>query len=198
MKLTPKIRKAIVRSAVLHKGQKRKADGFPYITHPYSVAFILTNYTDDENIITAALLHDVLEDVAGYYEKDLKKEFGEKVCEIVKEVSEKKTANQSKEKRKATWLIRKKKYLSDLENASFEAMMVCAADKIDNIRSMIKAYQRQGDKLWEKFDAPKDKKLWFYEEVLKILKAKLNNNITQELEKIYFEAENLLNSTGKI
>jgi len=49
MKLTPKIQKAITKASILHLGQKRKGDGSPYILHPYSVAFILSHYTDDED-----------------------------------------------------------------------------------------------------------------------------------------------------
>lgn len=193
MKLTPKIQKAIIRAVVLHDGQKRKGDGLPYIIHPYSVVFILANYIDNENIIAAGLLHDTLEDVSDYREEDLKKEFGEKVLKIVKEVSEEKTADYSREKKKATWQMRKEKYLSHLKKSSFEAMMVCAADKIDNLQSMMEAHEEQGDKLWEKFNASKDKKLWFYGEVLRILKERLDNNIVQDLEKTYLEAEDLLN-----
>ena len=197
IQLTSKIQRAIIRAAVLHDGQKRKGDGLPYIIHPYSVAFILNNYVDDEEIIISGLLHDTLEDVSDYRENDLKKEFGEKVLKIVKEVSEEKTADYSKKKKKATWQIRKEKYLSHLKKASFEAMMVCAADKIDNLQSIMKAYQEKGDKLWEKFNAPKDKKLWFYGKVLKILKERLDNVIVQDLEKTYLEAESMLNSKVK-
>lgn len=189
MKLTARIRKAIIKATILHKGQKRKADGLPYIIHPYSVAFILSHYTDDGNIIIASLLHDALEDVSGYSENELKKEFGEKVCEVVKEVSEEKDPDDSREKKKKTWLIRKKKYLSHLNQASFEAMMISCADKIDNLRSMMQSHRKQGKKLWKKFNAPRDKKMWFYEKVLETLKERLNSDIVRELEKTWREAK---------
>ncbi|MEK7182016.1 MAG: HD domain-containing protein, partial [Patescibacteria group bacterium] len=63
MFLTPQIDKAIQRATVLHHGQERKGTGAPYIVHPYAVAFLLAHYTDDEDVIIAGLLHDVLEDV---------------------------------------------------------------------------------------------------------------------------------------
>lgn len=134
MKLTPKIQKAIYKASVLHKGQKRKVEDLPFVTHLFSVAFILSNYTDNENIIVAGLLHDALEDVKAYYFKDLEKDFGERVTKIVKEVSEDKDPN-IEENKKATWQRRKEGYLSHLKNASYEAMMVCCADKIHNLRS---------------------------------------------------------------
>lgn len=191
MSFTPKIQKAIIQSAVLHQNQKRKGTPLPYIIHPYSVAFILSDYTNDEDIIVAGLLHDVLEDVPNYSGDDMKKEFGEKVYKIVKEVSEDKDPNDKSEDKKITWQKRKEDYLANLKNNSFEAMMVCCADKIHNLLSLIEAYKEQGDDLWDKFNAPKDKKIWFYEEILNILKNRLDNDIVKELDRVYSEAKRL-------
>ena len=64
MELTKKIQKAINLASKLHHGQIRKGDGeLPYISHPFSVAWILNQYTDNEDIIVAGILHDILEDV---------------------------------------------------------------------------------------------------------------------------------------
>ncbi|MCD6148700.1 HD domain-containing protein [bacterium] len=190
MKLTPKIQKAINLAGVLHYRQKRKGDGLPYITHPYSVAFILSDYTNDENIIVAGLLHDVLEDVPGYSETDMEKDFGKKIAKIVKQVSEEKTLKSKGEKKK-TWRMRKSNYLEGLRSASREALMVCAADKIHNLNSFIEAYKEQGERIAKKFNASIKEKLWFYGEVLKRLKKRLKNNIVRELEKKYKKAEKL-------
>jgi len=191
MLFTPKIQKAVIRSAILHQSQKRKGTPIPYIIHLYSVALILSDYIDDEDIIVAGLLHDVLEDVPNYYGNDMKKEFGEKVYKIVKEVSEDKDPNNKGENKKVTWQKRKGDYLATLKNDSFEAMMVCCADKIHNLLSLIEAYKEQGDDLWNKFNAPKDKQMWFYEEILNVLKDRLNNDIVKELDRIYSEAKKL-------
>ena len=45
-----------------HEGQFRKGTKRPYIVHPLEVAKIVSTMTDDEEIISAALLHDTLED----------------------------------------------------------------------------------------------------------------------------------------
>ena len=45
-----------------HKGAFRKGTKIPYITHPMETAVIVSAFTDDEEIIAAALLHDVMED----------------------------------------------------------------------------------------------------------------------------------------
>ncbi len=64
--LTQRLREAINMACRLHPNQVRKADeGLPYISRPFSVAWILSSYTDDEDTIIAGLLHDILEDVPG-------------------------------------------------------------------------------------------------------------------------------------
>ena len=192
MKLTQKIQQAINLASRLHLDQVRKGDsGLPYISHPFSVAWILSNYTEDEDIIVAGILHDVLEDVKGYYYDDMVRDFGERVAQIVKGVSEDKDPNIESDE-KATWEERKSKYLANLKNDSDEALMVCAADKIHNLQSMISAYQEKGDALWDNFNSPKEKKLWLYQEILKFMKGGLNNPIVVELENIYNQAEKSL------
>ena len=184
MKLTPKIQKAINLAADKHLGQKRKGIELPYIVHPYSVAFILNDYTENEDIIVAGLLHDVLEDVKGYSYEDLEKDFGKSVAKIVKEVSEDKDPNVEYYE-KATWEERKAGYLANLENDSEEALMITAADKIHNLQSMLNDYDTFGKSLWEKFNASKERKMWFYGEVVKVIKKRLKNDIVKELEDIY-------------
>ncbi len=197
MKLTPKIKKAINFASRLHLGQDRKSDpDIPFIVHPFCVAWILADYTDDEDVITAGILHDVLEDVKGYKFEDMEKEFGTKIAKIVKEVSEDKDPNDIEDP-KATWQKRKQKYIDNLKNDSREALMVAAADKIHNLQSMIDAYKKHGEKMWAVFNSPPDKKLWFYEEVLKILKRRLHNRMVKELEQIYLEAQNLIKPSKK-
>lgn len=192
MKLTQKIQQAINLTSRLHLGQVRKGDsGLPYISHPFSVAWILSNYTEDEDVIIGGLLHDVLEDVKGYYYDDMVRDFGERVAQIVKGVSEDKDPNVESDER-ATWEERKSKYLAGLEHDSEESLMVCAADKIHNLQSMINAYKKKGEALWENFNSPKEKKLWLYQEILKFMKGRLNNPIVNELEEVYNQAEKTL------
>jgi (p)ppGpp synthase/HD superfamily hydrolase len=190
MKLTPKIQKAINIATEKHHGQSRKGKEIPYIVHPFSVALILSEYTHNEDIIAAGLMHDVLEDVRDYNFDDLKNDLGEKIARIVREVSE--DIDPNMEDPKTTWDYRKHKYLEDLKTESYEAMMITAADKIHNLNSLIEAYGEHGEKLWEKFNAPIEKKLWFYEEVLNVLKSRLNNEIVRELQKIYKRANRIM------
>jgi (p)ppGpp synthase/HD superfamily hydrolase len=128
MKLTPKIQKAINIATEKHHGQSRKGKEIPYIVHPFSVALILSEYTHNEDIIAAGLMHDVLEDVRDYNFDDLKNDLGEKIARIVREVSE--DIDPNMEDPKTTWDYRKHKYLEDLKTESYEAMMITAAEFI--------------------------------------------------------------------
>lgn len=59
MKYTERIHNTIDLVSSLHANQKRKGSDTPYVSHCFGVAFILSNYTSDEDIIIAGLLHDV-------------------------------------------------------------------------------------------------------------------------------------------
>ncbi len=68
-----------------HEGQFRHS-GEPYIIHPVQVATILYSLGMDSESMTAALLHDVVEDTE-LTKDDVKKEFGEDVAELVEGVT---------------------------------------------------------------------------------------------------------------
>ena len=57
-----KVTKAIEFAAMAHDGMVRKKDKTPYILHPLEAAVIVGSMTDDRDVITAAVLHDVVED----------------------------------------------------------------------------------------------------------------------------------------
>lgn len=82
---TDLIEKAYLYAKNAHKDQIRK-DGKPYISHPVSVSLILAKLGFNEDVVSAALLHDVVED-CGCTVGDLKEEFNANVAELVDCVS---------------------------------------------------------------------------------------------------------------
>lgn len=85
--LHPGFDKKVVRRAYLyakkaHKDQKRKS-GDEYISHPVEVAKILINLHMDSDMVSAALLHDVIEDTNYSYE-EIKEDFGKNIADLVK------------------------------------------------------------------------------------------------------------------
>ena len=65
-----------------HEGQVRKYTGVPYIVHPIEVMEIVKTVDHDDEMLAAALLHDVVED-CGVTIEDIVKEFGSDVASLV-------------------------------------------------------------------------------------------------------------------
>ena len=78
---TKLIKKAYDFAKIKHGEQLRKS-GEAYIIHPLQVAYILATLGLDSSTISAALLHDVIEDT-GVTLKDLSKEFSEEIALMV-------------------------------------------------------------------------------------------------------------------
>ena len=73
--------RALELSLKAHEGQARKS-GEPYIVHPILVAAITAKISNDETMVQAALLHDVVEDTSCTIE-DLQHIFGDDVAHMV-------------------------------------------------------------------------------------------------------------------
>jgi (p)ppGpp synthase/HD superfamily hydrolase len=117
------VRKALQFSMENHEGQVY-ADVHPYVVHLFDVMMVLVEFgVDTPNILTAALLHDIIEDTACNYH-DVKEHFGMSVAEIVYAVTDELGKNRRE---------RKKKTMPKL-NGFTEAQLVKVADWISNVR----------------------------------------------------------------
>ena len=121
--------KATQFATLKHCDQRRKDGKTPYIIHPISVAMILSEIgsIEDPEILSAALLHDTLEDT-DTSAHELDKNFGSRVRIIVEELTDndKLTFSQCKQ--------------MQIENAPYlskNATLVRIADKISNVSDVI-------------------------------------------------------------
>lgn len=144
-----------------HEGQLRKGTKRPYIVHPIEVGDIVSSMTSDEEIISAAILHDTIEDCAGVTREIIAETFSERVASLVDAESEDKTK---------TWMERKGATIEGLKVAPREVQMIGLADKLSNMRDIDRDYQKVGEKLWERFRM-KDKKMigWYYYGIMEAL-----------------------------
>lgn len=129
---TLKIIEAVDFAKHAHSGQFRKDGVTPYVYHPLKVATTLFKMDEvTEDIVIAALLHDVLEDCKHISANEIKDKFGENVLKLVQELTNasKENKNLSRTERKA--LDRKK-----IANISKEAKLIKLADRIDNLRDL--------------------------------------------------------------
>jgi (p)ppGpp synthase/HD superfamily hydrolase len=161
---TGRIEGAIALALRAHEGQVRKGDGqLPYLVHPVTVALILSRYTGDEDTIIAGLLHDTLEDTP-VTAAEIERAFGEKVRDMVLDVTEPDLPGLS-------WETRKARYLRHLQAAPRPSLLVAGADKIANLVSMIAVHATAGDTLWERFHGPPAMKLGFYRQVHTLIRG---------------------------
>ena len=94
------ILRAIDFAARKHRDQRRKdEEASPYINHPISVSLLLADVGNviDPEVLSAAILHDTLEDTDTTPE-ELKAEFGTRICRLVQEVTDDKKLPKTKRK----------------------------------------------------------------------------------------------------
>ncbi len=159
--LTTRLEKALRLASLWHRGQRRKQSDLPYIQHPFAVALILDRLGFEEDVVIAGLLHDAVEDTEATIEM-IREEFGERVADLVASSTEEK---RDAEGRKRPWEDRKRDHLESLAKASVDARAVVLADKLHNLLSM-RFDVEAGQDLWERFNAPRDRVLWYYESMI--------------------------------
>lgn len=137
--LTQKILQASVWAAKMHSGQTR-SNGEGYVNHPFRVAatislgFEVYSIIDDENVIIASLLHDVIEDTPATAE-DVREMFGIDVANLVLGV----TSDEEELKRlgKTQYLIQK------MINMSQRELVIKLADRLDNVSDLSTAKSKE-------------------------------------------------------
>jgi (p)ppGpp synthase/HD superfamily hydrolase len=155
----PLVEMALRVAARCHREQTRKLSDLPYISHPAAVALILLKAGfDDDQVLAAALLHDVVEDT-GYSREALAAEFPPPVVDYVMAISERKLDAAGQ---KRPWHDRKVEHIAQLKQAALPVRAIALADKLHNLSSILFDFERDGAKVWEKFFAPREKLLLHY------------------------------------
>lgn len=173
---TSKIHKAVRLASHLHRNQTRRdGDHSPYVSHLFSVALLLREVTEDEDVIIAGLMHDSLEDVPGYTLDKLRNDCGDRVADIVYHVTEPLDPNKESSEQ-LPWLTRKEMYLKRLSEGSVESAMVSCADKIHNAEAFMLDMQAEGEVFTKQFFGSFRNMVWFHEETLKIIRGKLDQD----------------------
>lgn len=106
-----RLMRGIATASRARDGHYRKGSGVPYISHPMSVMLIAASMTNDEDVLLAALFHDILEDVPKNYSREqMENEFGPHVVEIVEGVT--------KDSSLPSWQERADAYLEQLSRGA--------------------------------------------------------------------------------
>ncbi len=181
--------------------QVRKETSVPYLAHLLSVAALVWEAGGDEEQAITGVLHDCLEDTETTAE-EIAERFGAAVADLVVECSDGGSVDGPRDE--STWDARKLTYLAHLGHATPRAQLVCAADKLHNATSIVvegeDEYARLGEvRVWRKFNASREKVLWYYFGILEALGQELGGTpIYRRLREMVDRMENLAPDTARV
>jgi len=161
---SPLVREALEQARSDHEGQVRNGSGGrPYIEHPMRVAALLDERGYGDEVLAAALLHDVVEDSDTSLD-ELRDKFGGEVAGLVGAMTDDESIDDYRE--------RKAEHRERLSAAPTEAMAIYGADKLTNVSTLRAAYAEEGNSVREEFKVPIELKLEIWEEDLALLREK--------------------------
>jgi len=192
--LGDKFDRALALASKLHRHQKRKGSEVPYISHLMGVAALVLEDDGDEEEAIAGLLHDALEDCAEDISgEDLEEQFGPRVRELVEACTD--TPLDFEGGRKPDWKARKDAYIARIASGEM-SLRVSLADKVHNVRCLLRDHRLEGAAVWERFSADKDETLWFYRALAVAYRAGgAEGFLIEELERTVAEIEARVSET---
>jgi guanosine-3',5'-bis(diphosphate) 3'-pyrophosphohydrolase len=156
------IRDALEVARHAHAGQIRNGSGgMPYIEHPIAVAEMLAEHGFGEEVLAAALLHDVVEESATDV-AEIQVRFGERVAALVEALTDAEAIEPYRERKSA--------HRRQVEEAGADARAVYAADKLANIRALRRVYAESGETVGDELKAPLDDKVAVWEADVEMLR----------------------------
>ena len=186
MNLSPKFDQALQYTVLVHAHKHRKGTKTPYLSHLLGVASIALDYGATEDEAIGALLHDAGEDAGGQGRiDDIRVRFGDAVADIVQGCTD------AVADPKPPWRHRKEAYIAEIPKASPSVRLVSAADKLHNVRSILRDFRKEGHALWARFNAPRHDTLWYYRAVADELRKAGTNELVEELLRAVTEMEKL-------
>ncbi|AIF42304.1 HD domain-containing protein [Virgibacillus sp. SK37] len=155
-----------------HEGQVRKNSNAAYVTHPIRVAERLEKEGFSDELVSAAYLHDVVEDTP-YVIEDIEREFGPHVARFV--------AAHTEDKSKS-WKERKQHTINTILHADRDIKCLIIADKLDNILGLEEDLEVLGNKVWENFNAGMEDQKWYNSSIA----AAMHHGLSEEEIPSYF------------
>jgi (p)ppGpp synthase/HD superfamily hydrolase len=172
------VRDALETARGAHAGQLRRgSDGRPFIDHPVAVAEILAKLRYQDEVLAAALLHDVVEkseiEVA-----DVRQRFGDVVADLVEVMTEDESIDSYEE--------RKEEHRRRVAAADQTALAIFAADKLTNVAMLREAYSLIAEGVSDELEVSLDLKIYIWEADLEMLfdrapEMSLTNELAEEM-----------------
>lgn len=174
-----------------HSGQQRKGNNKPFTSHLDKAVEVVETMTNDNDIIAATWLHDVVEDTNTSL-KEIYSLFGKRIGRLVELESENKRPHINE---RESWKVRKEEQIKELKNIpkeDSEVFMIALADKLANTEEMLELKNEKGLSFWNKFNNsdPKEQE-WYYQSFADIIHSKSNLSDTRAYKR-YIEVLNEL------
>ncbi len=137
-----------------HFNQVRKTEkDKPMIIHPIDVGNILKQYNFDDNVISAGILHDVIEDTK-YTKENILNLFGEDILSLV--------LGDTEIDKSLSWEERKKYTIDTVKNLDLRHKAICCADKISNLEDMMILFEKNGKYDFSSFKRGFEEQKWYF------------------------------------
>ena len=165
-----------------HGDALRKGDGSPAILHAMEAACIAATLTHDPEVLSAAVLHDTVEDTGAQLD-DIRARFGERVAHLVGAETEDKMRHLPPSE---SWRARKEAAIARLRAEEDPgAAMVMLSDKLSNLRSLCRGRLERGDAIWADFNQ-KDpaQHHWYYRTIADALAGLAHTPAWQEYDRL--------------
>lgn len=176
------VNKAVVFAAQAHDGMRRKDGATPYILHPLEAAAAVGAMTEDQEVLAAALLHDVIED-AGITPEEIEKEFGLRVKNLV--LAETETAYPA-HLLEETWQSRKAEAVERLRSAADPGVkMMYLGDKLSNLKAIERELDLLGEALWQRFhETDPAMHRWYYRSIAEATRELQDTQVWKEYDRL--------------
>lgn len=176
------VKEALATAQRAHAGQLRRgSDGRPFIDHPVAVAELLVKERQANEVLAAALLHDVVEksdtDLTAVRER-----FGDVVASLVESMTEDESI--------AAYEDRKEEHRRRVADSEPAALAIFAADKLTNVAMLREAYALIGEGVSDELAVPLDLKMYIWEADLEMLfeeapQLRLTDELANELVSLW-------------
>jgi len=149
-----------------------------------AVAGLVMEFGGNEEQAIAALLHDAIEDQSEGFggpdklRAEIGRRYGTSVLAIINAGTDAETIP------KPPWEERKRAYIAHILAMAADAALVSICDKIHNVRSIVVDYLTLGDAVFERFNAGKERTLWYYAEVAKAFLTHHRQAASRELDRV--------------
>jgi hypothetical protein len=179
------VQRAAAYAAQAHRADVRKGTTIPYLSHLWAVAALVLEHGGDDTQVTAALLHDVVEDHGGLRRlAEVRAHFGDEVARLVEGLSDSVT-DTTDGTAKPPWKERKTQYLAHLAQSDARTQLVSACDKLHNARCLLTDLRADGHDVWTRFNEPDPgEHVWYYRRLVAIFEgADIPRPLIDELDR---------------